>query len=76
MFLRLPNELWAIDCLKSDPAHFSFVLLDVDHFLDGVSQIEFLDDFSEFASVDLGEIKQIFHKKVHHAGRGILNLAT
>ena len=57
MLVRFSDELWAIDTFQLDATHLGFVLLDVDHFLDGLSQIEFLYDFSEFACVDLGEVK-------------------
>ena len=68
MIDRLSNELWAVHSFQFDATHLSFILLDVDHFLDCLSEVEFLDDFSEFASVDLGEVKEIFHQEVHHAG--------
>ena len=69
MLVRFSDELWAIDTFQLDATHLSFILLDVNHFLDGLSQVEFLYDFSEFACVDLGEVKEIFHEEVHHTGR-------
>jgi hypothetical protein len=69
MLVRFSDVLWAIDTFQLDATHLGFVLLDVDHFLDGLSQVEFLYDFSELASVDLGEVKEIFHEEVHHTGR-------
>jgi len=68
MFVRDTNKLWAVHCFQLDPTHSCFFLLDVYHFLDRLSQVKFLYNFSEFSSINLSEVKEIFHKEVHHAG--------
>ena len=76
MLVRLPNKLWAVSRFKLDATHFGFILLDINHFLDRLSQVKFLYDLPEFSCIYLSKVKEIFHEEVHHAGRGILNLAA
>lgn len=56
VFVGVSNELWSKNSFQLDSAHPCFILLDIDHFLDCLSQIEFLNDFSEFTCIDLGKI--------------------
>jgi len=59
-----------------DSRHFSFVILNRDHFFDRIPDIKLCNYLSEFSSIDLCEIKEIIDQKAHHVSGGILDGIT
>ena len=61
---------------KFDSRHSSFIILNRNYFFDCIPDIKLCNYFSEFASIDLSEIKEVINQEAHHVGGGILDGIT
>ena len=50
------DRLWSVAALQSEALHDCFLLLNRQHFFDSLSQVKFLDIFSELVVVQLGKV--------------------